>query len=66
MGVEQLYEQSIRPLPAAERLRLARLILDGIPPESVVDYSDDWSDEDLRDFTAAGWARAEALEADDA
>ena len=66
MGVEQLYEQSIRPLPAAERLRLARLILDGIPPESVVDYSDEWSDEDLRDFTAATWARAEALEADDA
>lgn len=66
MGVEQLYEHTIRSLPAAERLRLARLILDGIPPESVVDYSDEWSNEDLRDFTAAGWARAETSESDDA
>jgi hypothetical protein len=55
MTIEQLYERTIRPLPTAERLRLATLILEGIPPESVADYSDGWSDEDLADFSRAGW-----------
>ena len=44
MTVNQLYEQTIKPLSPAERLRLATLILNGIPPQSVVDYSDEWSD----------------------
>lgn len=62
MTIEQLYDQSIKPLPAADRLRLARLILDGISPESVVDIQDEWSEEDLRDFSLSAWARAEAEE----
>lgn len=62
MTIEQLYEGTIRPLPAAERLRLATLILEGIPPEAVADYSDEWSDEDLADFTRAGWSRAPDME----
>ena len=37
MNVHELYEQTIKSLPAAERLRLAVLILNDIPPQSVVD-----------------------------
>jgi hypothetical protein len=56
MSIQELYDRSIRPLPAAERLRLATIILNDIPPQAVVDYSDEWSAEDLQDFTRAGWA----------
>jgi hypothetical protein len=58
MTIEQLYAESIKPLPPADRLRLATIILEGIPPESVVDYSDEWSDEDLRDLSRASLSRA--------
>jgi hypothetical protein len=40
MNVYELYEQTIKSLPAAERLRLAVLILNDIPPQSVVDASE--------------------------
>src|SRR5205085_2813040 len=52
---EAVYDQIIKPLPASERLRLATMILNGIPPQSVVDYSEEWSEEDMREFTAASW-----------
>jgi hypothetical protein len=58
MTVQEMYEQSIRPLPAPDRLRLATLILNEIPPLAVVDYSDEWSDEDMRDFTLYSLRRA--------
>ena len=59
--VGRLYEQAIKPLSAADRLRLATLILRGIPPESLVDYSEAWTDQDYRDFTDAGWQQVEAM-----
>lgn len=59
MTVVEIYERAIKPLPPSERLRLATLILNGISPGSVADYADAWSDEDLADFTGAGWARGE-------
>ncbi len=59
MTVTEIYEQTIKPLPAAERLRLAKLILGDIPPEWVVDYSDEWSEEDYRDFSSASWQHIE-------
>ncbi len=62
MTVEELYAETISRLPAAERLQLARLILNGITPESVADFSDEWNDEDLRDFAHSGWLRAEVEE----
>jgi hypothetical protein len=52
---EELYDQIIKPLPASERLKLATMILNGISSRSVVDYSEEWSEEDMRDFTAASW-----------
>jgi hypothetical protein len=52
MSVRQLYKEKIKSLPAGERLELAKIILDDIPPESVIDFNTSWSDEDLRDATA--------------
>jgi hypothetical protein len=52
MNVDQLYESAVKPLPTTDRLRLATLILNNIPPEAVVDYSDEWTEEDMRDLTA--------------
>jgi hypothetical protein len=49
LTIEQMYDATIKPLPTSERLRLARLILNDIPDESLIDYNDDWSEEDLRD-----------------
>jgi len=60
VNVEELYEEQIRSLPTADRLRLATLILNDIPPQSVVDYRDDWSDDDLRDFRTAGLKHIDA------
>jgi hypothetical protein len=55
MNVYELYEQTIKSLPAAERLRLAVLILNDIPPQSVVDDSENWTEVDLQEFTQASW-----------
>jgi hypothetical protein len=61
MTVNQIYEQTIKPLSMADRLRLAALILNDIPPHAVVDYSDEWSEEDLRDFRKASWAHIDSV-----
>lgn len=49
---EEVYVQVVKPLPPSERLKLATMILNDIPPQSVVDYSEEWSEEDMRDLTA--------------
>lgn len=49
--VEEIYAQVVKPLPASERLKLATMILNDIPPLSIVDYSEEWSEEDMRDLT---------------
>ena len=61
MTVDQIYEQTVKPLSMADRLRLAALILNDIPPHAVVDYSDEWSKEDLRDFRQASWEHIDTL-----
>ena len=60
MTVQEIYEQTIQPLPASDRLHLATLILNGIPPRAVVDYGDDWSEEDIREATRFSLERATA------
>ena len=62
MTLETLYAESIRPLPASDRLRLATLILGDIPPQSLIDYSEEWTEEDLADFTKQGRANLEEQE----
>lgn len=57
--IERIYAEEIQPLPAAEQLRLAQMILEGIPPESTIDDSDDWSEEDRRDATRYALKRAD-------
>jgi len=57
-ALEKLYERSIRPLPAGQRLRLATLILNDIPPLSVGEYREDWSEDDMRDATLHSLRRA--------
>lgn len=53
---EEVYSQVVKSLPLSERLKLATLILNDIPPQAVVDYSEEWTEEDYRDFAAASWA----------
>lgn len=66
MNIQEIYEQTIKSLPAADRLRLAVMILTDIPPQAVVDYRDEWTEEDYRDFNRASWARIEQhVEEDD-
>lgn len=51
--IQDLYESRVRPMPPAERLQLARLIIDELAPsEKPVDVSDEWSDDDLADLSA--------------
>jgi hypothetical protein len=51
--IQDLYESRVRPMVPAERLQLARLILDDlVPSESAVDVSDQWGDDDLADVAA--------------
>ena len=66
MNVHELYEQTIKSLPAAERLRLAVLILNDIPPQSVVDASEHWTEADLQEFTQASWQQLDQQLEDEA
>ena len=61
MTIEEIYNGSIKALPPSERFRLATLILSEIPPQSVVDVNDVWSQDDMRD-AAAYSARVFAME----
>ncbi len=54
--IQELYEQNVRVRTAAERLQLATLILNDIPPQAVADYSETWTDEDVEDFRSASAA----------
>lgn len=51
MTVKEIYNQMVKPLPSSERFELATLILNDIPPLAVVDYSEEWTEEDMRDLT---------------
>jgi hypothetical protein len=55
LTLEQLYNSEIKPLSPDARLRLAARIINDLTTESqVVDESESWSEEDLRDFTTFG------------
>jgi hypothetical protein len=56
--VDEIYEQAMKTLTASDRLRLATMILNGIPPQSVGEYRDDWTDEDMRDVSRYSLQRA--------
>lgn len=51
--IQELYESRVRPMVPAERLQLARLILDDLATaDTAVDSSDEWSDDDLAEVAA--------------
>jgi hypothetical protein len=52
----ELYDSAVRTLPISARLQLAAMILDGIAPESVLDFSETWTDEDVEEFREASSA----------
>jgi hypothetical protein len=55
---EAIYGQVIKSLPVSQRLRLATMILNDIPPRAVVDYSEEWTEEDMRDAMLYSFRRA--------
>ena len=63
MRVGEIYERQVQRLSIAERIDLARLIIDDLAETSslwVVDVSDWWSEDDLHDVTRASllyWGR---------
>ena len=58
---------AFRRLPPEAAIELSRLIerLASLAPGRKTDWSDSWSDEDLRDFRAASVRRLEATESED-
>lgn len=55
---KQLYDDSIRALPAKERLQLAAMILDDLA--SAAEFDDTWTEEDMRDLAAFSLSLAPA------
>lgn len=69
MSAREIYDSTIRRLPAIDRLRLASMILDDLAASQGkdLDLSDEWSDEDISDLSAATLKHAAAtLEDSDA
>jgi len=59
--IQELYETRVRPMMPAERLQLARLILDDLArSEGPVDTSDEWTDDDINEVWAYSARRADA------
>ena len=51
----EVYNQVVKPLPPSERVKLATMILNDISPRAVIDYSEEWSEEDIREFSEDSW-----------
>jgi hypothetical protein len=49
--IEEIYDESIKPLAPSERFRLTTFIFSEIPPRSVVDIRDAWDEEDMQDIS---------------
>ena len=64
---KEIYAETIRDLPFSKRLRLATLILEELAESAapVLDYSDAWSEEDLRDLAAFSKRSADSGLGDD-
>lgn len=60
---QEVFTETVRALPLAERLRLAALILEDLAQSDVtlVDSSDTWSEEDQHDLTAFSFQYAATL-----
>ena len=56
MSVKEVYEAAVRPLPFDEQRRLATYIVWQCAKAEAINYSDEWTEEDMRDATAASIA----------
>jgi hypothetical protein len=65
MSVQEVYEAAVRPLPLDEQRRLATYIAWQCAKAEAINYSDEWSDEDMRDATSASIAEFERREEDE-
>ena len=63
----EIYAATIHGLRPSERLRLATMILDELAESAApaLDYSDAWTEEDLRDVTAFSQRNAGTQQGDD-
>lgn len=55
-SLHQIYEEQVKKMTEAERLQLARMIMDDLADAALlgnIDDSDIWTDEDLRDASKA-------------
>ena len=57
-NAKKLYAETVRHLPADERLKLAKLILQDIA-SSDIEFSDAWTEQDLNDLTAFALSHSE-------
>ena len=55
----QTVYEAVRNLPTLERIKLAGLLISDVSSRDIVDRRDDWTDEDLRDFSNASFASME-------
>jgi hypothetical protein len=63
--IQDLYDSRVRPMSPAERLQLARLILNSLAPvENAIDVSDEWADDDLAEASAYSAQHGDGLNAD--
>jgi hypothetical protein len=63
--VRDLYDNRVRPMVPAERLQLAKLILDDLATsDQAVDVSDEWSEDDLAELAAHSARHGERVHAD--
>ena len=60
VNAEELYEETVRRLTPKERLRLAAMILQEFTGSGdVIEFSDNWSEQDLKDLTAFALSHSE-------
>ena len=68
MTYQEIYERQVFPLPIAERLQLASLILrdvtqlPALPKSGSVDESSEWSEQDMRELSHASLLRFDTME----
>jgi hypothetical protein len=55
MNVVEFYRSEVKMLPPQERLQLAKLILNDLPDQSMINESSEWTEEDLDDFMRDTW-----------
>jgi len=57
-AAETIYSEVIKSLPISQRLKLATIILNDIPLRAVADYSEEWTEEDMREASLYSLRRA--------